>query len=697
MSDDALEHFLHGSHGGFFLGAHAVAKPKNQERDAAKYPKRQPEAKDAVALIPLLHGMFKLNKTNVLPIQRPLIGLQLPKTNKAGWNLRVNKAVAVVVKHMKELKINFYDSIRRHADGKVPLAEVLGEVDRIDEQLLKSLVLLKESLIANAVDVRVEILKAVFERIKTSNVVEGLPPAAALGGDEPAERTTQPTELSVKLASRLQQEWCKGLQDLRNLPLVFTESFNTQEKWSGLAGDDAQQFWTSRMETPTLYAQYGERARAQETYQVDAMIASIRLQQLYYKKLIAVLNDNGFESNLFNTINKSQRNMSEEDAVKLVLGTDEEKEWKERANSFFQNVLVERFEILQSNIYSFLTAYAGRGKAAQEQAQSTMLMAVRSTVWPLFESTSQVQINSTDTQAEEDDKRIRITSREKGVSFRPYVDKIIAFFKDTVPAGTETVSLKPSDKLEIRNYVNEAFTSLPVTLKHSDLPNLTIPSIARMLDSNQGNKFLKLPELKGKHAPNLPVSLQFTERKGAQHFRAALDSLIKIPNLAFSVTARIVHAVGLADSAFTASYVAKTGVADATYKSLFPKLLSVGSDVGTIGQVSQTQTLLSRPAWMDAVINDVPKAGSPGGALNIITALAPAAPGVEELFVFKTGSGAALTRSKQPKKKKAKKPAAKKQEGGKKTDKKNSPHKKGGKEEPKKKKDTKQNKKPKKP
>ena len=633
MSDEALQHFLHRSHGGFYLGAKAGLMPQN--KDGQKYPKRDPDAKDAVALLPLIYGVFKLNKKSILPIQRPLLGLQLPRTTARGtWDLRVNKAMAIVIAHMKELKMSFYDTTVKRGN-KVPFAEVLLEINKIDTALADALAAIKLQTVQNAVDVRFEILKTVAEQVKSS------------------------ADLGIKLSSKLQTEWNKSLADIQRLPLNYKVAFDPRDDFSGTTGADATAFWTDGIQTQCADDKiYKAKATVQETYQLDVIIASIRLHVLYYKQLAATINGSAnFPRTIMAQIHMKLRNLKNGPEIEaLVLGSDEENDWKDKAGLFFRNVLIERFELLQANLYTFFTAYAGRGKVAEEHTQTVITMAVRSAVSPLFESTEQLQINSTDTDAEKANKLAHIASREKGTSFGVYIPKIVRFFEDSQVAGA--IAINQKDKEHIKTCVNALFTSLPISIKKVEMNDLTIPSRAKALDDNAGTKFHKLPALTGKDAPKVSVSLEFTEKKGAQHFREALGNLFNRPDLAFDVTSRILHAAGLLDSAFVAAYYNTEANSKVEYKALVPQLLASTQGAQVIAEGT---VLISRPAWVTALL-------TPTTAQTALTVTAVAIPGLDTLFTFKNNCGSTLTqppkRAENKKKAPQKKPDGAKKKGG---------------------------------
>lgn len=646
MSEEALRNFLHGSHGGFFLGAKAtVEQPKKDEQ---KYPKRDPDAKDAVALLPLIYGLFKLNKKSILPIQRPLLGLQLPRTTvKGNWDLRVNKAMAIVIAHMKELKLSFYDTTVKNG-GQVPFANTLLEINKIDTALVEALIAIKDHAIGGAVDVRYEILKVVKDQIVANK------------------------QIGIQLSTKLQNEWSKAFNDIQRLPLNYKVGYNPKDDFSGTSKQDAINFWTAGIisqggdPAPPAVAEtetgvpappaateniFKAKAKAQETYQLDVIIASIKLHVLYYKKLAERMQQDGFIADLLNTIHKEQRHIS--DASKIVLGSDESADWNEKAGLFFRNVLIERFELLQANLYTFFTAYAGKGKDAEEYTQTVITIAVRAAVWPFFDSSEQRQIFATDTEQQKADKLKQIKERENGMFYKPHIDKLKLFFEHSQAVH----ALTDKDKAQIKTYATELFTALPISIKKVEMNNLAIPSRVKALDDNAGTKFQRMSAIKGEHAPKkVSVSLEFTEKNKAQLFRNALNTLMVAPELEYRVTSRIIHAAGLLDSAFVAAYYNTDDASKTTYATLVPQLLSLDPATGTLDK--NGTGLLTRPNWLDAA-----KDAAADGDLLII--IKDAIPGLDTLFTFKNNCGSALT---QPPKRaeKTKKAAQKKADGAKK-------------------------------
>ena len=647
MSEEALRNFLHGSHGGFFLGAKAgVEQPKKDEQ---KYPKRDPDAKDAVALLPLIYGLFKLNKKSILPIQRPLLGLQLPRTTvKGNWDLRVNKAMAIVIAHMKELKLSFYDTTVKNG-GEVPFANTLLEINKIDTALVNALSAMKSHIIDNAVDVRFEILKVVKEQIVANQ------------------------QIGIQLSTKLQNEWSKAFNDMQRLPLNYKVGYNPKDDFSGTSKQEAINFWTTGIVTqgadplPATVAEveagaaqpppptpniFKAKATAQETYQLDVIIASIKLHVLYYKKLAELMKTDGFIANLLSEIHKDQRHLT--DVSTIILGSDESADWNEKAGLFFRNVLIERFELLQANLYTFFTAYAGKGKDAEEYTQTVITIAVRAAVWPFFSSNEQRQIYATDTEQQKADKLKQIKEREDGMFYKPHVEKLKLFFEHSVQT---TSALTEKDKAQIKTYATELFTALPISIKKVEMNNLTIPSRVKALDDNAGTKFQRMSAIKGEHTPKkVSVSLEFTEKNKAQLFRKALNTLMATEDLEYKVTSRIIHAAGLLDSAFVAAYYNTADTSKTTYAALVPQVLSVEAGNGTLD--TNGTGLLARPAWISTVITGANDA-------DLLAIIRDAIIGLDTLFTFKNNCGSALT---QPPKRaeKTKKAAQKKADGAKK-------------------------------
>jgi len=645
MSEEALRNFLHGSHGGFFLGAKAgVEQPKKDEQ---KYPKRDPDAKDAVALLPLIYGLFKLNKKSILPIQRPLLGLQLPRTTvKGNWDLRVNKAMAIVIAHMKELKLSFYDTTVMNG-GEVPFANTLLEINKIDTALVNALIAIKSQIIGSAVDVRFEILKVVKDQIVANK------------------------QIGIQLSTKLQNEWSKAFNDMQRLPLNYKVGYNPKDDFSGTSKQEAINFWTTGIVTqgadplPPTVAEavdgappaaaeniFKAKATAQETYQLDVIIASIKLHVLYYKKLAERMQAPGFIAELLNTIHKEQRQIDDMSAI--ILGSDESADWNEKAGLFFRNVLIERFELLQANLYTFFTAYAGKGKDAEEFTQTVITIAVRAAVWPFFSSNEQRQIYATDTEQQKADKLKQIKEREDGMFYKPHVEKLKLFFEHSIQA---TSALTEKDKTQIKTYATELFTALPISIKKVEMNNLTIPSRVKALDDNAGTKFQRMSAIKGEHAPKkVSVSLEFTEKNKAQLFRKAINQLEKTTDLEYKVTSRIIHAAGLLDSAFVAAYYNTADASKTTYAALVPQVLSTDAGNGTLD--TNGTGLLARPGWINTVI-------AAANDADLLAITNDPIAGLDTLFTFKNNCGSALT---QPPKRaeKTKKAAQKKADGAKK-------------------------------
>jgi hypothetical protein len=622
MSDEALRLFLYGPARESFLGARAT--------DNDKYPKRQLEIDDAVALLPVLHGVFRLNRSSVVPLQKPLLGLQLPEISANGrWNLRAKNAMAVVFKHMASLDIEFHECIHKFGT-KTPLAEVLENINNVETALVNSLVAAKDVLVGNAVLARKHVLTEIVGQVLTSHGRAAL--QSGVVKDAP---------LAIDLTNMLQSTWDSASKNLADLPFEHKSKYNTDKSWSDFV--NLEEFWKNKFDSETkVFAEYATKTKPQEEYQIDAAIASIRLGILFYKKVIEILRADNFAPNLLKKYYAYQTSTPEASADLNKISAKEKKVWERNANTFFKNLLIERFELLQANLYSFNAMTMGKGKRAMDLADSVTVTLVRSVTAPLFESTMADPYYRKDTQKQREKKEISEAELRRGVGYSIHVKRVVEFFNAFTPH-----TLTPADIEHIQATTCALFEPLPtIKVKSVHLRDLTYPSIEKKFtDVLTKRSVTEHARISGQNIAKISVSLGISpDNEVMQPFRQIILSLVdKDTNIVSAVTKHIVHAVGLTDSAFVATYYANDKVDLAAYHSSFPNLLvSQPADEPSAPAAGSAKppVLLSKPAWITDLTDKTMDIIAFKSSLNIAN--------IDSLFVFKNNPSSALTRPARP-------------------------------------------------
>ena len=620
MSDEALRLFLYGPARESFLGAKSTPNAND------KYPKRQLDTDDAVALLPVLHGVFRLNRSSVVPLQKPLLGLQLPEVSATGrWNVRAKHSIAVVLKHLATLDINFHSSTKKYGT-KVPFAEVLKNINEVETELANSLEKHKAILVANAAAARKSILLEIVGQVQGS-----------LGREALQEGKIGDAALAIELTNMLQSTWDASSKNYTELPFEHKSKYATDKAWSDFV--NLSGFWQRDFKVKGIFTDYEKAAATQETYQIDAAIASIRLGVLLYKKLIAVLEADTFASELMRKYYAYQLSASDTKDPRLDRISDKEHEaWERYVHTYFKDLLIERLELLQANLYSFNVMTIGKGERATNLADSLTVTLVRSVTAPLFDFTLAQPYYRKDTQKQKEAKDISEAEIARGKQYDVHVKRIAEFFKAFTPTA-----LTKEDTDHVESSTAALFEPHPtVRVKSVHLRDLTYPTIERKFTEVMGKRSIaEHPKITGKNVAKLSVSLAVSpENEVLQPFKNIIIELIDgSTNLVSKVTKHIVHAVGLADSAFVATYYANNSDSDlAAYHALFPTLLS--AEGAAAATTTNPSAVLAKPAWISAIKVETADLAAAKGSLNVA--------GIDSLFVFKNNPSAALTHPARP-------------------------------------------------
>ena len=650
MSSEALRLFLYGPTRESSLGAKAAAPN-------AKYQKRQLEIDDAVALLPVLHGVFRLNRSSVVPLQKPLLGLQLPEVSATGqWNIRAKHAIAVVLKHLASLDINFHGSIKKNG-GSVPFAKVLTNINKVELALVESLERHKTTLVANASAARTAILKEMVAQVQSSLGREALRTGKV--GDAP---------LAIELTNILQSTWETASQKYADLPFEHKSTYATDKSWSDFV--NLSEFWKSKFSEDAVFTEYEKSAIEQETYQIDAAIASIRLGILVYTRLIAVMEADTFETTLLKEYYAYQLSTATTDPSLNRISAKERTAWERYVHTYFKELLVERLELLQANIYSFNVMAIGKGERAADLADSLTITLARSVTAPLFEFTMPQPYYRKDTQAQKEAKDISEAEITRGKQYEVHVTRVVEFFN-----AIKLTSLDKEDIARVEASAAALFEPLPtVRVKSVHMRDITYPSLERNFTKVLANRSItEHPKIAGDNVANVGVRLAVTpDTEIMQPFKAILIKQIDpTANIVSLVTKHIVHAVGLSDSAFVATYYANKSAADlGTYQKLFPNILTTSKPKPAAEQKPAAEPeikeagadapspYLIKPAWVAALKAD-------SEIIKFKDSLT--IPEIDKLFVFKNNPSAALTHPARPPSaksgKKAKKASDKKPKG----------------------------------
>lgn len=578
---------------------------------------------DAAALVPLIRGAFKLNSKRIIPLQRPLLGLRLPKTSlkDGNWkNLQVAATFKLMTDHMAGDRINFYDTISK-ADAsqkRSPFAQALHIVDSIELTLLQSLIDQKDQIIANAVTARSSILSKVADLIR--------------GNDAG----------SKDLFDALTHDWNTTIESLRNEPVEhILNNFTDDHNWQRLS--KYQEFWkqfsSSEDSKAKAKSAFESDAKIQETYQLDAAIASIKLQLLYYKKLNGFINTDGFSKHIFENVLKKAF-AAGSNPVRVGVAT--KYEWKIHLSDFLGALLLERLELLQANIFTYFTAILGQGQAAEEHTSNITTHAVFATFSAFFDVDMALQSLATDSPETLRKKDIIRNSLEKGSDYAKFREKILKFFKvvaiqpltaddqkGIVGSIDNLVTGQPARFQKSIIINNLSYTSVDVTLKQN-LSYATLPFIASPGEKGDHGKKAAVVNNGPSRFPTLKLSKKIEVTSFTKYFNEGIGGA-STNNIALNVAANIIHAVGLGTPAFVSSFYANSDTAPNEYFSVFPSTLYTTTEI-----IDSKSPFLTRPAWFKHLEDKTWKDKD----ITTITGT----PKVLSLFVVKSTIPKALTR-----------------------------------------------------
>ena len=331
------------------------------------------KAGDAVAIMPLLVGL-KLDGNNALGLTEPLFRYKPPRADisQQSWKLQQSNAntLALARKAMKiavtgvryaQTKINTYgykgaDGARGNTTISNSYVAVLGKIQEIED-------LIKAKL--EVVKVRTAILKNAQDMREDTAAIVGLQIRKQL---EPETETARAAVLLHLVANGQAVE--KRLSD------VFSVSVCDSGGFSGARSFDS--FWTGAIVPTSLPASFGTAVQGQEAIELDKFISILTMYSTLYASVMGKLSTAKFQTDIHAAFTTTKGVPDDANKDKIMDRVDE------KIDAYLWNVLIERFEILDSIVSTFFSYIGSTRNSHSTIVQKFMPNAILFCLSPLF-------------------------------------------------------------------------------------------------------------------------------------------------------------------------------------------------------------------------------------------------------------------------------------------------------------------------
>jgi len=310
---------------------------------------------DRIAFMPCLIGAFEHASRGPSDcyLTTPISNFRLPEVrfSDSQWNRRTWRDTNRVHNALLKLKVDPYDVMytlgEKGARSMGPLKDVLGEVSKIEALLVDSLEKNKANIASSASNAR----WLIAENIKS--VITGMGTAASL------------KDVQHQVIDMIKSVFRYRYRHYEQLPFK-NKSHHNNEIWNGI--DYAPVFYGSLFLTTGDHAEaiklkYVAEADAQEQLNIDIAITSIQRIGQLYDQLVAVLDKKDPQSNDFLTevdnafkeYNLQARGLSSIQGHDTLSSGSFLLELQKVTGTYLWELLLERFEILRSNVFSYFS------------------------------------------------------------------------------------------------------------------------------------------------------------------------------------------------------------------------------------------------------------------------------------------------------------------------------------------------------
>ena len=347
---------------------------KNHFYERTKYPS------DAVAVLCGQIGMFTraLSRNRELNLIQPLCRFTLPEVdyeNNMKWARKTTAETDKVMGHLLARSRVLADSLSHTDDSGItsakPVVDVLGRISDIETKITDFLKTNRDPIATNATELRVivrDLLKtACASSVESADYNKNLILTLITAGHE--RKIAELSKLNIASKYVCSSEEWDGVRDLEG----FVDKFAS----ASVSQDDKY---------------YRDTVKQQEELGIDIAISCITYLKGMYGELSAVIGVNGFFDKLPATVLAEAKAKSSSGCVDSNF-SDLVFRVKGAAGLFMWELVLERIELLWSNVFSFFTLIVGGNtKSAYVHTRKFMKSAIPWCMIPLFQTEIRFQV-----------------------------------------------------------------------------------------------------------------------------------------------------------------------------------------------------------------------------------------------------------------------------------------------------------------
>jgi hypothetical protein len=576
--------------------------------------KRETTTDDAFGLMPILLGAFPpgiINSDTLLT--KPFIRKYSPQSNikEHAWRLRTKGALSDVFADLRFCGIPFYSLLhhertlveeeRVHAfetetdstkkatlkaraqtvftreSQSVRYVKILEEINAIDTAIISAFSDNKENIVKHTTTYRKFLKNSLGKNIK------------AVGDAGKAN-------IINILHKKLTDNWEDRKKEIKGLNFTPTASLREFDNWKGLTYLDAA--WKG--------SGWDNNVKHQEELAFETAEACMKLENDFYKDLAATMATPNFvESLITDLISKKIPALGH---AHTDLTADSKLGWKNFLGNFFRDILIERYEILNSHLFTLYTAVAGKcaatdlitKKATKAIIHCTMGLAMRDvTAANISDSPSLSQTKL----AESIGMRVQHYKTHCSSDKLGELKAHFAGIGNTLESNVVDEASFQSSETKI------TFTGIGdvQVLAKGSVANIPFAGIANLIDSSLSFSFPLVTKYthETKTAADTSV-MQVKTHKARELLQGLVNSRIcahlqiaKPVPLAHIVASSVVHATEILDNAFAATLCAKTEAEATNYllRIYHPVIkATAGAEITESDDNDAAELIVPRPA-----------------------------------------------------------------------------------------------------
>jgi len=528
---------------------------------------------DAFGLIPILLGVFPPDSidSNTL-LTKSFIRKYSPSCDikQHQWNLRTGGILGEVFADMRVCGIQFYSLlhhertlieeeqmhawelnsestelkegvqhiINREARDDVTYVKILKKINEIDAAIIAAFHTQKPKIVANATTFRKFLKNSLGKNV------------AAIGTEEGKDL------IYNDIHTKLTAIWNAKKDIIKEFDFTPSGTLFNFDDWKGLA--QIPHIWAAN-------STWDDAAKQQEELALTTAHESMALEASYYTELAATMSTKGFVEKLISELITEKIPTLGHSSTDLT--ADSKLKWKQFMGNFFRDVLIERYEILKSHLFTYYVAVAGKCKTTNVITSKAMKAIIHCTLGIAIGDKTVLTMSNNLNLAEK--QRIEgIAKRQE--HYKIHVDyKLPYLLTHFTEVGAKINTLSESSFASSETQISMIGVGDSKVLSQKLVKNIAFSDLADTID---GLLIFKFPEIAGADKKGYTSESKIDADTTVMHVkthkaRELLQDLINahmckhlnitpaVP-LAHIVVSSVVHATEILDNAFAANLCA---------------------------------------------------------------------------------------------------------------------------------------------